>query len=75
MVLSAEQRGILRIKNTFFMTMIQIREFAPKQIIIGLVIEAELLGGRRWRRLRTPPLKKAIPQLRGPLFSLKPLSE
>ena len=23
----------------------------------------------------TPPLKKAIPQLRGPLFSLKPLSE
>ena len=34
------------------MTMIQIREFAPKQMIIGLVITAEQLEGRRWRRLR-----------------------
>ena len=51
-VLSTQQRGILRIKNTFFMTMIQIREFAPKQMIIGLVITAEQLEGRRWRRLR-----------------------
>ena len=39
-------------------------------------VHSRLLHGRQSPAPRlTPPLKKAIPQLRGPLFSLKPLSE
>ena len=38
-------------------------------------VELQHYATRAERRVHTPPLKKAIPQLLGPLFPLKPHSE
>ena len=38
-------------------------------------VELQHYATRAERRVRTPPLKKAIPQPLGPLFPLKPHSE